>query len=172
MGVGSFAFRYQGNGATPCQYIDTTRKTIDCTTTLLLTVFGRPYVKWFALCYQTVVCLSVCNVHALWPNSWTDQDETWHAGRSQLWPHCIRWGPSSPSPKGAQHPDFRPYLLRPNGCMDQDVTWYEARTRSGDFVLDGDPAPPPQKGGGGPNFRPISIVAKRLDGSRWHLACR
>jgi len=26
MRVGPFAFRYQGNGATPCQYIDTTRK--------------------------------------------------------------------------------------------------------------------------------------------------
>jgi len=34
-----FAFRYQGNGATPCQYIDTTRKVIDCATTLLLTGF-------------------------------------------------------------------------------------------------------------------------------------
>jgi len=33
MGVGPFAFRYQGNGATPCQYIDTTRKAIDCATT-------------------------------------------------------------------------------------------------------------------------------------------
>ena len=38
-GVGPFAFRYQGNGATPCQYIDTTRKAIDCATTLPLTVF-------------------------------------------------------------------------------------------------------------------------------------
>ena len=37
--VGPFAFSYQGNGATPCQYIDTTRNVIDCTTTLLLTVF-------------------------------------------------------------------------------------------------------------------------------------
>ena len=32
-----FAFRYQGNGATPYQYIDTTRKAIDCATTLPLT---------------------------------------------------------------------------------------------------------------------------------------
>jgi len=42
MGVAPFAFRYQANGATPCQYIDTTRKAFDCTTTLLLTVF----IEW------------------------------------------------------------------------------------------------------------------------------
>jgi len=35
MRVGPFAFRYQANGATPSQYIDTTRKAIDCATTLL-----------------------------------------------------------------------------------------------------------------------------------------
>ena len=33
-----FAFRYQGNGATPCQNLDTTRKATDCATTLPLTV--------------------------------------------------------------------------------------------------------------------------------------
>jgi len=51
---------------------------------LTLTVFGRPFVKRFALCYRSVVCpvcLSLTFVHALWPNGWTDQDETWHAGR-------------------------------------------------------------------------------------------
>jgi len=42
----------------------------------------------------------------------------------------------------------------------------------GDFALDGDPAPPLQKGDGAPNFRPMSIVAKLLDGSRWHVARR
>ena len=37
----------------------------------------------------------------------------------------------------------------------------------GDIVLDGDPAHPPQKGGTvPPGFWPMSIVAKRLDGSR------
>jgi len=40
----------------------------------------------------------------------------------------------------------------------------------GDFVLDGDPAVP--KRGTSPNFRPMSIVAKRLDGSRCHLIQR
>jgi len=41
----------------------------------------------------------------------------------------------------------------------------------GDFVLDGDPTPLPKMGRSPPlpNFRPMSIVAKRLDGSRWHL---
>jgi len=38
-GVGPFACRYQGNRATHFQYIDTTRKAIDCATTLLLSVF-------------------------------------------------------------------------------------------------------------------------------------
>ena len=35
--------------------------------------------------------LSVCNVRALWPNGWTDQDETWRADRPRPWPHCVRW---------------------------------------------------------------------------------
>jgi len=46
----------------------------------------------------------------------------------------------------------------------------------GDFVLDGDLAPLPKKeaepGVRAPNFRPMSIVVKRLDGSRWHLSWR
>jgi len=55
-------------------------------------------------------CLSctACNVGVLWPNGLTDQDETWHAGRPRPWPHCVRWGPSSPSPKETQPPNFRP----------------------------------------------------------------
>jgi len=42
----------------------------------------------------------VCDVRALWPNGWTDQDETWHAGRPRPWPHCVRWGPSYTSRLG------------------------------------------------------------------------
>jgi len=42
-------------------------------------VFGRPFVKRFALCFMTVVC-PVCDVGVLWPNDWMDQDETWHGG--------------------------------------------------------------------------------------------
>jgi len=42
----------------------------------------------------------------------------------------------------------------------------------GDFVLDGDQVPLPQKGAELPNFLSMFIVAKRLDGSRCHLARR
>jgi len=41
----------------------------------------------------------------------------------------------------------------------------------GDFVLDGNPAPP-KKGTQPPNFRPISVVAKRLGVSGYHLLRR
>jgi len=40
----------------------------------------------------------------------------------------------------------------------------------GDFVLDWNPAPLPKNEAESRNFQPMSIVAKRLDGSRWHLA--
>jgi len=59
-------------------------------------VIGRPFVKRFVLSYQTIVSLSclsvcpVCDVVVLWPNGWMVQDETWHAGRSRPWPHCVR----------------------------------------------------------------------------------
>jgi len=45
----------------------------------------------------------------------------------------------------------------------------EVGLRPGDFVLDGDPLPLPQKGTESPNFRPMSIVAKRLYASAYHL---
>jgi len=115
--------------------------------------FGRPFVKWFTLCYRSVVypvCLSVCpicDVRELWPNGWTDQDETWHAGRPRPWPHCVRWGPISPPPKGggAEPPIFGP-------CCGQMAAWIkmpldmEKGFSPGDFVLDGDPAPSPKRG--------------------------
>jgi len=40
----------------------------------------------------------------LWPNGWMDQDAIWYGGRLRPWPHCVTWGPSSPSPKGHSAP--------------------------------------------------------------------
>jgi len=74
-------------------------------------VFGRPFVKRFALWYRTVVCLS-CGVGVLWPNGWIDQDAIWYGCRPRPRRHCIRWGPS-PSPKKwhSSPPLFGPCLL-------------------------------------------------------------
>jgi len=57
------------------------------------------------------VCLSVCDVGVFWPNGWMDEDETWHGGRPRPRSHCVRWGPSSFLPKGAQPPNFRPMSI-------------------------------------------------------------
>jgi len=102
-----------------------------------------------------------------------DQDETWHTDR--LGPgHTVRWGPTCPSPK-RYSPSFSAHI-----CCGQMAGWIkmplgmEVGLGPGDFVLDGDQLALPKKGGGAPvpNFQPISIVAKWLDGSRWHLARR
>jgi len=117
-------------------------------------VFGRPFVKRFALCYRSVVCLSVCDVRALWPNGCTDQDETRQAGRPRPWPwpHYVRWGPSSPPPKGLS-PQFSAHI-----CCGKMAAWIkmslgmELGLGPGDFVLDGTTLPPPQKRGGAPQI--------------------
>ena len=64
-------------------------------------------------------------------------------------------------------------------CCDQMARWIkmllgmEVGLSPRDFVLDGDPIPLPKRRlYGAPNFRPMSIVAKRLNGSKWHLAWR
>jgi len=93
--------------------------------------------------------------------------------------HIVLYGDPGTFPKnGAEPPPpiFGQFLLWPNGCMHQDAIWHggllEAGLSPGDFVLDWDPLPPSEKGGGAPNFRPMSIVAKRLHGSRCRLVRR
>jgi len=125
------------------------------------TAFGRPLVKRFALCYEIVVCLSglsvlsvclsvcpVCDFGVLWPNGGMDQDETWYGGRSRPRPHCVTWGPSSPSPKTGRAPNFQSMSV-------------VAKRLDGLMCNLGHSTPLP-------NFGPC-IVAKRLNGSRCHL---
>jgi len=127
---------------------------------------GRPKIEaylhfWTTVC-KTVrpmlldrcpvlsVCLSVCpvcNVGALWPNDWVDQDETWQACRPQLWPHCVRRGPSSPPQKGAEPPpQFSAHVY----CH-QTAGWIKMKLGRqvglgpGHIVLDGDLSPSPPK---------------------------
>ena len=120
------------------------------------TVFGRPFVKRFTLCYQTVVCLSylsVCDVDVLWPNGWMDQNETWHGTRARSWPHCVRWGPAPLPQRGTALPQFSVHV-----CCGQTAgrikmpLGREVGLGPGDIVIDGDPAPHPEKGHSTPPF--------------------
>jgi len=77
-------------------------------------------------------------------------------------PHCVRWGPSFPSHKGAQPPIFGHVCCgQTAGCIKMALGM-EVGLGPGHIVLDGEAAPPPKKTGyTAPNFRPMSIVAKR-----------
>ena len=79
-------------------------------------------------------------------------------------------GDPAPLPKrGAEPPNFRPTFIAAKR-LDEAGTWHKGRPQSSNFVLDGDPVPFRQKGAEPlPNFQPISIVAKRLHASKYHL---
>ena len=51
----------------------------------------------------------------LWSDGWMDQDEIWQTGWPRPRRHCVRRGPSFPSPKGHSPTVFGPCLLWPNG---------------------------------------------------------
>jgi len=91
--------------------------------------FGRLFVKRFALCYQTVVCLSVSPVCLTVTLVYCGQTVGWIKMKLGV---RVGLGP-------------------------------------GHIVLDGEPTSPPQTA---PNFRLVSIVTKRLDGSRCYLVWR
>ena len=82
-------------------------------------------------------------------------------------------GDPAPFPKrGPKTTIFGPCPVWPNGWMDYDATWYAGRPRLKRHCVRWGPSSPfPQKGQSPPNFRPMSIVAKRLDGSRLNLSC-
>ena len=89
------------------------------------------------------------------------------------WPRCVRWEPS-PSPKGAQPPNFRPVYVV---CCGQTAGWINmplGRERDlgpGDIVLDGDPAPP-QRGTALQFSVHVNSGKIWVDGSRCHLVRR
>jgi len=81
--------------------------------------------------------------------------------------------PAPPSSKEAQPPIFLAHICcgQMAGCIKMPLG-REIGLGPSDSVLDGDPAPPPHKGGRALHFMPMSIVAKRLYGSRCRLAYR
>jgi len=126
-------------------------------------IFGRPFVKRFALCYQTVVGLSVLSVLSV-TLVYCGQTVGWikmkFGVQVGLGPgHIVLDGDPVLLPKGTQPPP--PQFSAPLGM--------EVGLDPSKIVLDGDPAHSPQKGRGQsppPNFRSMSIVFKRLGESR------
>ena len=95
----------------------------------------------------------------LWTNGWMDQDVTWYGDRPWARPHCVRWGHSSPSPKGAQQP---PHFSAHVYCG-QTAGWIkmplgtEVCLGPDHFVLDGDWANPPEGAQQPPLFAPCLL---------------
>jgi len=93
--------------------------------------------------------LSVCDVGVLWPNSWTDPDKTWHAGRPQtVRPgHIVLDGDPVPLPPKGHSSQFSAHV-----CCCKMAAWIkmslgmEVGLGPGHIVLDGDPDPLPKKG--------------------------
>jgi len=133
---------------------------------------GRPFVKRFTLCYQTVFCLSVClsvclsclsclYVTLVYCGQTVGRIKMKLCMQVGLGPgHIVLDGTKLPSPKRGGAPNFRPISVVAkwlHGSRCQLVRRYRPRG-PGDFVLDGDPAPLPQKGGGAsPNFGPCLL---------------
>jgi len=74
-------------------------------------IIGPPFVKWFALCYQTVVCLSVCLSCLSLTSAYCGQTVGWikmklgmHIG---LGPgHDVLDGDPAPPPRKGNTPNF------------------------------------------------------------------
>jgi len=112
-------------------------------------IFGRPFVKRFALCYQTVVCpvcsvLSVLSVTLVYCGQTVGRIKIQLGMQVGLGPgHIVLDGDPAP-------PTFDPYLLRPNGCRDQDATWYGGRPRPRRHCVRWGPSSPLTKKGQSP----------------------
>jgi len=96
-----------------------------------VSLLGRPFVKRFALWYQTVVCpvCPVLSVTLVYCGQTVGRIKMKLGIQVGLGPgHIVLDGDPAPlPPKGAEPPPlpiFGRYLLRPNGCRDQDATWY------------------------------------------------
>jgi len=120
----------------------------------LIVVFGRQFVKRFALCYRTVVlcdlsiCLSVLSVMLVCCGQtieWIKMKLGMQVGLGHG--HIVLDGDQLPSPKGGRAPQFLAHV-----CCGQVAGWIkmpfgrEVDLSPSDIVLDGDPAPPFQKG--------------------------
>jgi len=94
----------------PSRFLSRTRQTKGVAHRLNDAVFGQPFVKRFALCYQTVVCLSclsVTFVHCGQTVGWIKMKLGMRVGLGHG--HIVLDGdPALPPPKGHSPPNFQP----------------------------------------------------------------
>jgi len=137
-----------------------------------MAIFGRPFVKRFALRCRTVVltvCLScpvlscpVClSVTLVYCGQMLGRIKMTLATLVGLGPgHSIRWGPSFPSRKGAQPPTLQ---FSAHVSCGQTAGWIkmplgmEVGLGPGDFMLDADHLPLSKKGTAPPIFGPYLL---------------
>ena len=100
----------------------------------------------------------IFGLYLLRPNGWMDHDGTWQGGRPQPRRLRVRWGPSTPPPKGGGAPQFSAHFhcgQLPAGFIKLPLGM-KVGLSPGDFVLDGYPAPTPKW------VEPHSIFGPRL----------
>jgi len=92
-------------------------------------IFGRPFAKRFSPMLSdrcpAVVCIlsSVCNVGALWPKGWMNQDEIGMEVGLEAG-HIVLDGDPAPSPKGHSRQLSAHVRFVAKRLDDQDATWY------------------------------------------------
>jgi len=101
------------------------------------------------------------------------QDATWHGRKTRPRILCVRWGPSSPSPKGGGGSE-PPHQFSAHVHCGQTTGWIKMALGivvglgPGYIVLDWDPAPLPKSGAEPlPNFRSISRGWMHQDVTRY-----
>jgi len=88
---------------------------------VIIIIFGRSFVKRFALCYRTVVCVSLCLVTLVYCGQTAGWIKMPLGAEVGLGPgHIVLDGDPAAHRKGHISPFyFRPCLLRPNGRPSQ-----------------------------------------------------
>ena len=85
--------------------------------------------------------------YLLRPNGCRDQYATSYGGRTLPRRLCVRWGPSFPSPKGTQSPQFSANIrCSQTTGLTKMALGMEVGLTPGNFVFDGDPATPRTEG--------------------------
>jgi len=126
-------------------------------------LFGQQFVKWFALCYRTLVCpvlsADCLSVTLVYCGQTVGRIKMKLGMQVGLGPgHIVLDGDPAPPLQKGHIPPFSAHV-----CCGQVAGWIkmplgtEVGLGPGDIVLDGDPAPPPQKGHIPPIFGPCLL---------------